>query len=61
MSMKGILGLLLTLVGLAGLIYGAMDLTSGGVARASIVYLVMGGIFFFAGLGLIRGTRDEHI
>lgn len=61
MSMKRIIGLLLTIAGLIGLIYGAMDLTSGGVARASLVYLVLGGIFFFSGIGLIRGTKDEAI
>ncbi|WP_128548523.1 hypothetical protein [Larkinella soli] len=58
MNVKRVFGILLTLAGLIGLIYGAMDLTSGGVARASIVYLVLGGIFFFSGIGLIRGTKD---
>ncbi|GAB3313427.1 hypothetical protein GCM10027299_00470 [Larkinella ripae] len=58
MSVKSIFGILLTLAGLVGLIYGGMDLTSGGVARASWVYLIMGAIFFFSGISLIRSTKD---
>ncbi|MFD1141636.1 hypothetical protein ACFQ4C_10975 [Larkinella insperata] len=58
MSVKSIFGIILTLAGLVGLIYGGMDLTSGGVARASWVYLLLGGIFFFSGISLIRNTRD---
>jgi len=61
MSVKQIIGLLLTIAGLVGLIYGAMDLSSGGVARASLVYLVLGGIFFFSGIGLIRSSKDNAV
>ena len=57
MNVKSILGIILTLVGLVGLIYGGMDFAKGGVAQASFVYLILGGIFFFAGIGLIRSTR----
>jgi len=59
MNIKRIFAVLLTLAGLAGLIYAGMDFTKGGVARASFVYLIMGGIFFFSGISLMRGTRDE--
>lgn len=58
MSVKSIFGIILTLAGMIGLIYGGMDLTSGGVARASWIYLIMGGIFFFSGISLIRSTKD---
>jgi hypothetical protein len=57
MNVKSIFGIILTLIGLGGLIYGGMDFTKGGVAQASFVYLILGGIFFFAGISLIRGTK----
>lgn len=57
MNPKSIFGIVLTLVGLVGLIYGGMDFAKGGVAQSSFVYLILGGIFFFAGIGLIRSTR----
>lgn len=57
MNVKSIFGVILTLVGLVGLIYAGIDFTKGGVAQASFVYLILGGVFFFAGIGLIRGTK----
>ena len=57
MNAKSMFGIVLTLVGLVGLIYGGMDFAKGGVAQSSFVYLILGGIFFFAGIGLIRSTR----
>ncbi|QJW91214.1 hypothetical protein HNV11_18450 [Spirosoma taeanense] len=57
MNTKSVLGMILTLVGLVGLIYGGIDFTQGGVSQASFVYLILGAVFFFAGVGLIRSTR----
>lgn len=57
MTPKSIIGFILTLVGLVGLIYGGIDFTKGGVAQASFVYLILGGILFFAGISLIRTTK----
>ncbi|GAB3777002.1 hypothetical protein GCM10028818_23450 [Spirosoma horti] len=57
MNAKSVLGIILTLVGLIGLIYGGIDFTKGGVSQASFVYVILGGIFFFAGIGLVRSTR----
>ncbi|WP_288429896.1 hypothetical protein [uncultured Spirosoma sp.] len=57
MTPKSIIGFILTLVGLVGLIYGGMDFTKGGVAQASFVYLILGGVLFFAGISLIRTTK----
>lgn len=57
MNTKSVFGIILTLLGLIGLIYGGMDFAKGGVAQASFVYLILSGIFFFAGVGLIRGTK----
>ncbi|GAB4014939.1 hypothetical protein [Spirosoma koreense] len=58
MNVKSIFGIILTLVGLIGLVYGGIDFTKGGVAQASFVYLILGGIFFFTGISLIRSTRS---
>lgn len=57
MTPKSIIGFILTLVGLIGLIYGGIDFTKGGVAQASFVYLILGGVLFFAGISLIRTTK----
>ena len=58
MNIKRVFGVILTLIGLAGLLMGGKDLLAGGVAQASIVYLVLGAIFFFTGISLIRTTGD---
>jgi hypothetical protein len=58
MNLKRIFGVILTLLGLAGLLMGGQDLMAGGVARASFVYLLFGAIFFFSGISLIRTTGD---
>lgn len=57
MNVKSIFGMILTLIGLVGLIYGGMDFTKGGVSQASFVYVILGAIFFFSGIGLIRSTN----
>lgn len=57
MNTKSIFGIILTLVGLIGLVYGGIDFTKGGVSQASIVYLILGAIFFFTGVSLIRSTK----
>lgn len=57
MNTKSLFGTILTVLGLIGLIYAGIDFTKGGVAQASFVYLVLGGIFFFAGISLIRSTK----
>lgn len=57
MNVKSIFGIILTIVGLVGLIYGGIDFTKGGVAQASFVYLILGGIFFFTGVSLLRSTK----
>lgn len=58
MDVKRIFGVLLTVLGIGGLIYAAMDFMEGGVARASWVWLVLGIIFFSSGISLVRSTRD---
>jgi hypothetical protein len=58
MDVKRIFGVLLTLLGLGGLLYAAADFMQGGVARASWIYLILGGVFFFSGISLIRSTGN---
>lgn len=57
MSTKSLVGIILTLVGLVGLIYGGMDFAKGGVAQSSFVYLILGAVLFFAGISLVRTTK----
>ncbi|MBD2699082.1 hypothetical protein IC229_00420 [Spirosoma sp. BT702] len=57
MNVKSAFGMILTLVGLIGLIYGGIDFTKGGVGQASFVYVILGAIFFFTGVSLIRSTK----
>jgi uncharacterized membrane protein len=60
---KRTFGVILTILGIAGLILAAVNFAQGNTEsnhsiRSEIVYCVLGLIFFFAGIGLIRGTRD---
>ena len=60
---KRVLGIILSLLGIAGLIIGAIKFLDGtgsnrGV-REIIIYGVLGAVFFFAGVGLIRNTKDK--
>ena len=63
MNMKRMFGAVLTILGVAGLIYAAvLFVYSGGGStdtKALIIFGVVGLIFFFAGLGLIHTTKDE--
>jgi len=62
MDVKKIFGSILTLVGIAGLIYAAMlfSNTSGGIrdVKSLIIFVVLGLLFFASGIGLIRNTRE---
>lgn len=67
---KRIIGVVLTLLGVLGLIMGAATFVNhrGDTYNIKLiaVYSVLGLIFFMAGIGLIRSTRDiaknnEHI
>jgi uncharacterized membrane protein len=63
MSLKRIFGAVLTVLGIIGLIYGAVLFmnTHGGNRdiKALVVYGILGLLFFVSGLGLIRTTKDE--
>jgi uncharacterized membrane protein len=64
---KRIFGIILTILGIVGLIMAAVGfVNSENNWRQLLVYGILGFIFFFSGIGLIRTTRDvinrnEHI
>jgi uncharacterized membrane protein len=63
MNLKRIFGALLTLLGIAGLIYAAvLFINSSGNTRdikALVIYGILGLLFFIAGISLVRTTKDE--
>ena len=63
MNVKRLFGIILTVLGIAGLIYEAILFMNGGSGsnqvKSLIVYGVLGAIFFFTGIGLIKGTQDD--
>jgi uncharacterized membrane protein len=63
MNIKRIFGSILTILGIAGLIYGAVLFvnTSGGTRdiRALIIYGLLGVVFLGSGIGLVKTTKDE--
>jgi len=63
MNIKRFFGTILTLLGIGGLIYTAVLLakTSGGTQdiKSLAIFGVLGLIFFVAGIGLVRTTKDE--
>ena len=60
---KRVLGIILTLLGIAGLIAAAFYFMNGGQAtrnvKSIIIYAILGAVFFAAGIGLIQNTRDK--
>ncbi len=60
---KRILGIMLSLLGVVGLIYAGISFMNGGTGERNIKAIifsgVIGAIFFFAGIGLIRNTKDK--
>lgn len=60
---KRILGIILSLLGVAGLIYAGISFMNGGEGVRNIKTIifsgVLGGVFFFAGIKLITNTSDK--
>ncbi|WP_347159044.1 hypothetical protein [Pontibacter chitinilyticus] len=64
MNMKRTFGAILTILGIIGIIWGAYAFVMGGDGVAlgkftAIVPFVVGLIFFFSGIGLVKTTKDQ--
>ncbi len=63
MNIKRIFGAVLTILGIIGLIYAAVQFanlrTSTHEVKILITYVILGLIFFISGISLVRTTKDE--
>ncbi|HUH17735.1 hypothetical protein [Albibacterium sp.] len=59
MNVKRTFGTILTILGIIGLIYAGVQFVQNSESyRELIVVGVIGIIFFFSGIGLVRNTKD---
>jgi uncharacterized membrane protein len=60
---KRILGIILSVLGIVGLVMAAVNFMNGGSGNKNIkqiiIYGLLGAVFFFAGIGLVRNTNDR--
>lgn len=60
---KRVLGIILSILGVVGLIYAGISFMNGGEDTRNIKVIIMSGIlgaiFFFAGISLVRSTKDK--
>ena len=60
---KRLLGIILSLLGVAGLVYAGISFMDGGTGtrniKVIILFGILGAIFFFAGISLVRNTKDK--
>jgi len=60
---KRLLGIILSLLGITGLIMAGVNFMKSGQGTKSIkeilLYGILGAIFFFSGIGLVRNTKDK--
>ena len=60
---KRVIGFILTVLGIVGLVAAGFYFMQGGGSNTAVKSIVMFGIlgviFFFAGVGLVRGTKDK--
>lgn len=60
MNVKRIFGTILTVFGIVGLIYTGYELINKSATYTTLgVIGVLGLIFFFAGISLVKNTKDE--
>lgn len=60
MNVKRTFGTVLTILGIIGLIYAGYKFVSHSIqTRELIVIAVIGMLFFFSGIGLVKNTKDE--
>lgn len=59
MNVKRIFGAVLTVLGIIGLIYAGYGFVKHSIqTRELIVVGIIGLIFFFSGIGLVKNTKD---
>jgi uncharacterized membrane protein len=60
---KRVLGVVFTILGALGLIMAAVNFVNAGGGTRSVkmivIYALLGMVFFFSGMGLIRNTKDR--
>ena len=60
---KRVIGFILTILGIVGLIAAGFYFMRGGESTYAVksiaMFGILGIIFFFAGVGLVRNTRDK--
>lgn len=60
---KRVLGIILSLLGITGLILAGAKFLNGSGGRYNIkeilIYGLLGAVFFFAGISLVKNTRDK--
>lgn len=59
---KRMFGIILTVLGIIGLILAGYNFMNGGGTKNMkeiIMYGLLGAVFFFSGIGLIRNTKDR--
>lgn len=60
MNVKRTFGTILTILGIIGLIWAGVGFVQKSLQmRELIIVGVIGVIFFFAGIGLVKNTKDE--
>lgn len=60
---KRVLGIILSLLGITGLILAGVKFLNGSGGRYNVkeivIYGLLGAVFFFAGISLVKNTRDK--
>lgn len=60
MNVKRTFGTILTILGIIGLIYAGFGFINHSLeTRGMVVAAIIGVIFFFSGIGLVKNTKDE--
>lgn len=61
---KRIIGVILSILGIVGLIYAGVSFINNDSGtrnvKTIIMFGILGGIFFVAGIGLIKNTKDKE-
>ncbi|MEP6749836.1 MAG: hypothetical protein ABJB86_19010 [Bacteroidota bacterium] len=60
---KRILGIVLSVLGVVGLIYAGISFINGGSGTKNVKTIIfsaiVGAVFFFAGISLVKNTKDK--